>query len=222
MEPGSGPKLDICGLVLVPAVLTLAITLLRLGGELLHWSPRLFNPAAGGGFAIVGISWLPFVLGPYFAIKLARAGHGACSPWKAFALSVLGLLIVIGGGFLGFAPRLQFPGKQVVGYIVMVLGAAVIAWGWPALFKVLVAYGYAARVPVVIIMFLALRGHWGTHYDALPAHYVGPASFAGLYLQVAFLPQMVSWIVFTVLVGALFGTFLSALVVGGRAPVPAA
>ena len=35
----------------------------------------------------------------------------------------------------------------------------------PALCKLLIAYGLGARIPVVIIMFFALRGHWGTHYD---------------------------------------------------------
>ena len=43
-------------LILVPALITLAVTLLRLTGELLHWSKTLFNPAPGGGGAIVGLS----------------------------------------------------------------------------------------------------------------------------------------------------------------------
>ncbi len=38
-------------LILVPALITLAVTLLRLTGELMHWSKALFNPAAGGGGA---------------------------------------------------------------------------------------------------------------------------------------------------------------------------
>lgn len=43
-------------LILIPALLTLAITLLRLAGELLNWAPALFNKAAGGGGALVGIT----------------------------------------------------------------------------------------------------------------------------------------------------------------------
>jgi hypothetical protein len=101
----------------------------------------------------------------------------------------------------------------------MVLGPTLIMLGWPALFKVLVAYGYAARIPVAIVMLLALRGHWGTHYDALPADYTGPASFFGQYMVIAFLPQMFIWIAFTVLVGALIGTLVTALVSrGGTTP----
>ena len=66
--------LSIRKLVFWPAVITLAMTLLRLTGELLHWSPTLFNPAAGGGGALVGISWLPPVFGILFAIQLVRVG----------------------------------------------------------------------------------------------------------------------------------------------------
>ena len=34
-------------IILVPSVITLAVTLLRLTGELMGWSKTLFNPAAG-------------------------------------------------------------------------------------------------------------------------------------------------------------------------------
>jgi hypothetical protein len=50
------PKVSVGRLILVPAIVTLAITLLRLIGELQGWSPFLFNKAPGGGFALVGIS----------------------------------------------------------------------------------------------------------------------------------------------------------------------
>ena len=50
-------------LILVPAVITLAVTLLRLVGELQGWSPALFNREGGGRGALVGIVWLIPVLG---------------------------------------------------------------------------------------------------------------------------------------------------------------
>jgi hypothetical protein len=75
-------------LVFWPAVVTLAITLLRLTGELLHWSPTLFNPAPGGGGALVGISWLPPVFGVLFAIQPARAGYGPRSGGRAIGMAV--------------------------------------------------------------------------------------------------------------------------------------
>jgi hypothetical protein len=215
-ESTSDSSLDIRGLILVPALITLGITLLRLAGELAHWSPRFFSNAPGGGMAIVGISWLPFLLGPYFAVKLARSGHGASGVWKTFGLSLLGVVIMVAGGFVGFAPQVKLPGREILGILLIVLGPTLVMLGWPALFKVLVAYGYAARIPVAIVMFFALRGHWGTHYDALPPNYSGPTSFFGQYMQIAFLPQMVVWIAFTVLVGALVGSIVAALVLLGK------
>jgi hypothetical protein len=221
-EPASGSKLNIKGLILFPAVITLAVTLLRLAGELAHWSPRFFSAAPGGGMAIIGISWLPFLFGPYFAVKLAGSGQGAPNLWKAFALALLGLAIMFAGGFVGFAPQSRFPGREIVGILLMVLGPTLVTLGWPALFKVLVAYGYAARIPVAIVMFFAMRGHWGTHYDVLPPNYSGPTSFLGQYMMIAFLPQMVLWIAFTVLVGALVGTIVAAIVGRGKATPSAA
>lgn len=35
-------------MIQIPAVITVVITLLRLIGELQHWSPRFFNPDPGG------------------------------------------------------------------------------------------------------------------------------------------------------------------------------
>ena len=212
----SNSSLKIRDLILLPALITLGITLLRLAGELAHWSPLFFNSAAGGGMAIVGISWLPFLFGPYFAVKLACAEQSASGVWKTFGLSLLGLAIMVAGGFVGFAPHLKFPGREILGIFLIVLGPTLITLAWPALFKVLVAYAYAARIPVAVVMFFALRGHWGTHYDALPPTYSGPASFFGKYMVVAFLPQMLVWIAFTVLVGALVGSIVAALVFRGK------
>ena len=219
-ESSSGSSQEIRGLVLIPAIITLGITLLRLAGELAHWSPRFFSPAAGGGFAIVGISWLPFLFGPYFAVKLARSGQGASGVWKTFGLGLLGFAIIVAGGYEGFGPQFKFPGREIVGMLLVVLGPILVTFGWPALFKVLVAYGYAARIPVAILMFFALRGQWGTHYDALAPNYTEPTSFWGKYMMIAFLPQMVSWIAFTVLVGAIFGSVVTAVMVRSQtAPV---
>ena len=72
-------KKSIVQLILVPSLITLAITVLRLEGELHHWGSPWFNNSAGGGGAIVGISWLPIIFGPYFALKLASSGEGTSS-----------------------------------------------------------------------------------------------------------------------------------------------
>ncbi len=54
-------------LIAVPALVTLAVTLLRLCGELRHWSPTLVRSDPGGLGAAVGIIWLAPAFGVYFA-----------------------------------------------------------------------------------------------------------------------------------------------------------
>jgi len=200
-------------LILWPAVITLAITLLRLTGELQGWSPMLFNAEAGGGGALVGISWLPFLLGPYFAWKLAKAGKGPRSGWAVAGLGLLGMLLMMG----------LFAGVQALGlgtasyFIAYVVGLALafLPWkAWSELSRTLLAYALAARIPVAIIMLLAIYGNWGTHYDVLPPD--PPASLAATgpfmrWVLIGLLPQMTIWIAFTVLVGALVGGVVVAL-----------
>jgi hypothetical protein len=64
-------------LIFIPAVITLALTLLRLTGEMRHGSPAWLSPETGGiiptGVSwIFGITWLPAVFGVYFAVILVR------------------------------------------------------------------------------------------------------------------------------------------------------
>jgi hypothetical protein len=88
--------------------------------------------------------------------------------------------------------------------------------------KVLLAYGYAARIPVVILMYFAMRGDWKTHYDALPPELPTDLSFWTKYFQLAVVPQMVMWIAFTIIMGSLFGGIAIAVAKRGKpAPQPA-
>lgn len=206
-------------IIWVPALVTLAVTLLRLIGELLHWSPTLFNPAPGGGGAIVGISWLPVIFGPYFALRLARTNEGPEGYGKAVGFTVLGLLLAISGMFIGYAPQIKIPGKAFLGNVIMAIGALLPLLGWRSLWKALLAYAYAARIPVAIVMFFAMRGNWGTHYDAVPRGYPASESFWAKYLQLAIAPQLIFWVVFTILVGALLGSLVAA-VAHRKKPVP--
>ena len=82
-------------LILVPALITLAVTLIRLIGELSRWSPSLFNREPGGPGALVGIVWLIPVFGIYFALRLARAGEGPSSAGRAIGWAVLAFALNI-------------------------------------------------------------------------------------------------------------------------------
>ena len=206
----SSSSITVSRLIMVPAVITLGITLLRLVGELQRWSPRLFNPAPGGGAALVGIVWLPIIFGPYFAFKLLAAGAVPSSRGGAIGYALLGLVVLAAGVFLSVKAGFSAPLIEVAGLICMLVAIALQLRPWPALAKALVAYGYAARVPVVIIMFFAIRGNWGTHYDGPPPNFP-EMSFWPKYLHIALLPQLVFWVAFTVVIGALFGTIATAV-----------
>ncbi len=195
-------------LIKTPAVITLLITLIRLIGELLHWSPRFFNASAGGPGAIVGIVWLVPIFGIYFAIKLAQEGAGPESKGKAIGLVIVGIAVAFGGMYIGFS-SIKLPLKEYIGYIIMIVSWFVVKAGWNAMGKTLLAYGYAARIPVLIVMFFAIWLNWTTHYNAFaPGELASNTLWAKLW-HGAILPQMIFWITFTVLVGALFGVITS-------------
>ncbi|HKS39907.1 MAG TPA: hypothetical protein VJX74_04785 [Blastocatellia bacterium] len=198
-------------LIFIPSVITLGITLLRLVGELQHWPTALFNPAAGGGGAIIGISWLPLIFGVYFALKLSEAGQGPENRGRAVRLSIVGMVLFIAGGFIAAAPQVNFPGKVIVGIVLAVLAIGLQYSGWPRLFYVLLAYGYAARIPVLIVMYIAMRGDWGTHYDVVPPGFSPETTFWPKFLQIAFLPQMFLWIAFTIITGMVTGSIAAAI-----------
>jgi hypothetical protein len=127
------------------------------------------------------------------------------------------LVVLFVDGLAAFALKLNFPGKEAIFFLIMVGAAALVFPGWPALFKTLLAYAYAARIPVALVMFFAIRGNWGTHYDALPPQYHGPVEFWPKYFQIGLLPQLIEWEVFTVIVGGLLGSIAYALARRGKA-----
>ena len=209
--------------VTVPAAITLAITLLRLAGELMHWSPTLFSSAAGGGGALVGISWLVPIFGIWFGIRLARGGQRPTRPLAGFGLLLLAIALmplagVVGARILGFNPQGR---KILLAFCAAAVVAVPIAMrAWPALGRTLFAYALAARVPVAILMLAAMFGDWGTHYDAVPG-------FSGLppfvkWLWFGALPQLTVWIAYTTVVGGLFGLVAGLLAARGKATAPAA
>ncbi len=215
-ETTSDNRVAVTKLILVPSLITLGVTILRLAGELQNWSPMLFGKEAGGGGAIVGISWLPIFFGIYFALKLAGASAGPTSLGRTFAFWVLGLLLFVAGGYLGFLAFQSNSPVTGISALVLMAGAVVVQlWGWSSLTKVLIAYAYAARIPVLIVMFLAFQGKWGTHYDALPPDFVSKG-FVSDFFNLAVFPQLVLWIAFTVLVGTLCGAVATAITRGRK------
>ena len=199
-------------LILVPAVITLAVTLLRLVGELQGWSPALFSRAAGGGGSLVGISWLVPVFGAWFGWTLARSGSGPGPIGRPLGLTLLALALLPALGFLASKAGIPQQSLTTLGvYVVGSIGAVIVGMrAWPALGRTLFAYGLAARIPVVLVMLAAILGNWGTHYDVMPP---GAPAMEGLtkWLLIGVFPQLTIWMAFTVVIGGLFGIVAAAV-----------
>jgi hypothetical protein len=201
-------------LVLVPALITLVVTVLRLAGELFGWSTVWFNPEAGGGGSPIGIVWLVPVFGIYFAWKLAKSGQASVSAGRAVGFALLGIAIFVvsAGIIMTFASQPTDPWVVIVTSLISLVAAYVVTRGWRELCSTLLIYGLAARIPVVIIMFFAILGNWGTHYDVMPNPDFPAMGWFMKWLTIGLFPQLTFWIAFTITVGGLFGGITLALV----------
>lgn len=214
--PNSDRKTSTLRLILVPGLISLCVTLLRLAGEVRHWSPKWFSTETGGTLPgspygwVVGITWMAIPFGAYFALKLSDpAAKVPPTAWRA-AWAAAGVIVMYGSPFLLSSIPLRFPGILVPIWLFAVIAALLQYVAWPGLFKILLAYGFAARIPVVIVMFFAMNGNWGTHYD-----YVGmPPRFAmppwPRFLWLAFFPQLIFWVGFTIMAGSFAGVVATA------------
>jgi hypothetical protein len=186
--------------VLWPALLTLAVTLLRLAGELLGWSPALFSRAVGGGGSPIGIIWLVPAVGAYFGYQLSEAGPR--SPARSFGWAVAALACLASSVALGFSLPIASPGQ----FLAIGLGswAAIgLAWrGWPPLVTTLVRYGILARVPVALVVLVAILGDWRTHYDTPPPGLPEMGALAR-WVAIGVIPQLSLWMAVTVVLGFL-------------------
>ena len=209
-------------LIFVPALVTLAVTVLRLIGELQQWSSAFFNRDAGGGMALVGIVWLVPIFGIYFALRLARDGAGPDKILRALGLVVLALVLLPAAAATGSAAGLDPFGTPTLVLIAVVsVVSIVLAFkAWPELGRVLLAYGLAARIPVAIVMLIAILGDWGTHYDVPPAPDFPQMAPLVKWFWIGFLPQMTVWIAFTVVVGMLSGLIAVGIAHRGRTHQP--
>ena len=204
-------------MVLVPGLITLAVTLLRLTGELNHWSRTFFSSEAGGGMAIIGIWLLAPIFGIYFAKKLS-ASEQAGSGYRTLGFAALAIALFVGILFTVPAIMGLDPSQPTIAVFAIMIVASLIAlaiayYGSGALGRVLLAYGLAARIPVMLVMLVAILGNWGTHYDVLPPGAPEMGAWTKWFV-IGVVPQLTLWIAFTVAVGALFGGL--ALVIAER------
>ena len=134
-------NLSMSKLVLIPALITLAVTVLRLVGELNNWNPALFNRTAGGGGALIGISWLALVFAVYFAVRLQNEGLGPEHAGAAIGYTLLALAVMIAGMFaFGFGVQKQMRSMIWVALVIMAASLWVIRRAWPAYWKLMMTY----------------------------------------------------------------------------------
>jgi hypothetical protein len=211
---------SVARMVFVPSLVTLAVTIVRLVGESERWSRLLFNPDAGGPLAIVGIVWLAPIFGIVFALELSREEGSPTRLGRAWLAIAAGVVLAVFGVFGAAALHLPVPAVEALGFGLLIVATLIVLSVWRRLFLVLLAYGLAARVPVAILMYFAMRGRWGTHYDALPPG-AADSGFWMNYLVYALVPQLVMWVAFTIVAGALAGIPAAAFA-RRRAVVPSA
>ena len=161
-------------LVLVPALVTLALTQLRLTGDLLGWSEM------GLPFEI---AWLVPLFGAYFALHLQRVDTSAPSAARVFRGTILPLVLFVAGLIL---LRPTSGGMGLLSLIAVIL----VRRTWPRFGNTLLTYAFAARLPVIVTMLAATLGGWDTVFDVSPYN-----ALAGT------LPQLTVWFAFTVVAG---------------------
>lgn len=218
-----GQRPRVLSLVLVPALITLVVTILRLVGELADWSPLWVGSKRGGGEGgLLAITWLMLVFGFWFGIRLQRSGAGVRKRGKALLLSLAAaaLLVACMAG-LGAAGLIEFPNEEkpvvphgapyLLGALVLATAVSFVAWRQAAV--TLLVYALLARIPVVVVTWLAVDRGWDTHYAKLAPGFVAPPQDE-LFLNLL-MPQVTFWPAATVITGTVMAC-LGAMLAGGR------
>jgi hypothetical protein len=144
-----------------PALITLVVIVARLSLELMHAPKWLASPDPGGPGAFIGIAWLPFIFGPWFALQIGRA--------------------------------------------IPTTGARV-----KRLASTLAVYGWLARIPNVIVTFIAMAAGWNTHYTKF-AKEGDPDPTLKIKILDTLAFQLGVWVIYTVITGLIAGLIALAI-----------
>jgi len=200
-------------LILVPTLIALAINIVRVIGQREGW----FATTSGGAAELVGITWLPFLFGPWFAWRLRRAGGGPRVE-RAWLWSLLSLLALIGvvvwqiSGIDQTATGDAAFAALRAGVLIIVPAALALSLlqlvVWPRLALALFAWAVIARATVVVITWIAKTEGWNTHYTKFGR--TGIERNLQETIEAAALAQLGFWVP----VAVLSGTFLGSLLFG--------
>ena len=193
--------------VLIAALITLVVTLVRLYGELQQWDPTYFSREPGGKAALFGIWLLVPIFGFWFGRRLAQNGKRPASTGRALLFCVIGGALVYGVGMLAFKADMGWDHqtKGLVAGTGCVVGGLLLLFAWPAGYVTQLVYGILARVPVMVITYLAVDRSWDTHYAKAAPEALPPGGSPDDALVPLLLAQATFWtFAYTVLVGGLF------------------
>lgn len=194
------PRRSVLFAVLIAAVITLAVSLLRLYGELHGWPPLWCAKSPKEGLGLLGITWLVPVFGFWFGRRLAASGNRPAHAGKAVLWCLLGLMLTAGIGWVAMtqAPPSMMPWLFGIG---MPLAGLTAFKGWRSAWFATAGYGVLARIPVLVIQHEAIARGWNTHYAKGPRPDMTPAQIeAALTLvEATFWP-----FAFTAIIGTMF------------------
>jgi hypothetical protein len=203
-------------LALWPSLITLAVSALRVVGELQGWITR----QSGGAAHPLGIVWLVLVFGAWFGWRFERAGHGprVRRPWLWGLLALLalaGTIAWLARPYLDAAPTAETLARMRVGLWFIVALAITLAAAmfvvWRRLAVTLLVYGLLARAGVVAITWLAKVAGWRLHHVKFGPPGVEPEGVGETVLS-ACVAQFGVWVPFTVIAGTLAGGIARAFV----------
>ena len=146
-----------------------------------------------------------------------RAMHGNVSPGP-LVLATSALALKLAGTFVMQSHGMTYALRLSMNFVVTLIGLVLSAMVWPTLSKALLVYGYLSRIPVAIVQYFSMRGRWGTHYDALDPGFP-PIGLWPTFFRVSFVPKLFFMEAYTVIVGALVGIAVVALL-GRVRPAP--
>jgi hypothetical protein len=122
---------DAFRMALPPAAIALAVTLLRLAGELRGWSEAWFSRETGGLVPtgalswLVGITWLALPFGAWLALRLVRSDERPASTGRAVLIALVSPVALYGGARLVSRLQLVFWGAFTI--VAGMLGGTLVA-----------------------------------------------------------------------------------------------
>ncbi|MEO0478803.1 MAG: hypothetical protein AAF196_04925 [Planctomycetota bacterium] len=200
-----------------PILISLALMLARLGGELaglevMIGDKNLFSTEAGGGGSPLGMTPLILLFGFVFGWRLTGLRDAPDRPGLAILFYVGGLVALAVPMWIALGPLGLKVGPQIAPWLGggSVAALAISYRAWPAHWKTSFVYAVCTRLPVVALTFLLVYLDADTHFSKLPPDAEGIETKMDRAVALS-LAQVTFWPVATICIGGFFGVVASAV-----------